>query len=208
MNSHDYQIDSTILKTNDATTLWKTESGIVEVGQNTLAVPITQDSKMKGFVLHGKCRFVLDTIVETDRGAVGKPVEKEINEPFVMLEDGEDTRQSFSNADTGDLKNMSYQDQKDFVTKAEELCEKFFGERKMRRHRHWHSDEHVGNGIVFAFPGKNNNLDLLVAKGSKIVYKAEDKTFLSNGRKVILKTPEETVIARHGRPIILKTRFC
>ena len=211
MNPHDYQLDGTVLKANDATTLWKTENGIVEISKNTLAVPIKQDDKTKGFVLHGKCRLVLDTIVETNRGAVGKPVEREITEPFLMFKDEEEAQQSFGTANDDDLKSMSYENQKGFITKAQGLYDEFLRGRSMHHHGHWHQDErwhhgHEGNGVIFVFPRKTERFDMLIANGSKLIYAAEDKTFISNGRKVILKTPEETVITRQGRSLVLKTR--
>jgi hypothetical protein len=46
--------------------------------------------------------------VETEKGAVGKPVEKEITEPFLMLGDTENMQQHLSAADTQDLETKGY----------------------------------------------------------------------------------------------------
>jgi hypothetical protein len=92
MMPQNFQLESTILKAKETLTLWQTENGIIEINTNTLAVPIKLDNQQKGYIFHGHGKLLLDTIVETNEGAIGKPVEKEINEPFLMLGETEKTQ--------------------------------------------------------------------------------------------------------------------
>ena len=66
-----YQLDKTALKANENMILWRTEKGTIEIGKNTLAIPIKLDDQRKGYIFHGQGKLLLDTIVETHEGAVG-----------------------------------------------------------------------------------------------------------------------------------------
>jgi hypothetical protein len=200
MTWQNYELENTILKATEALTLWKIEKGIVEIDKNTLAIPIRLDDERKGYVFHGHGKLILDTIVETEKGAVGKPVEKEINEPFLMLGKTEETEQRLSTADKEDLKMMSYESEQDFSAKAEALFDRFLGKRILHGH---HCCGHIG-GFVFAFPNKDGKLDVLIAEGSKLVYKAMDKVFVSNKSKIVLKTPNEVIISNDRRSLVFK----
>jgi len=108
MTWEDYELGSTISRTNEDITLWQTEKGIIEISKSTLAVPIKLDDQRKGYVFHGQGKLLLDAIVETEEGAVGKSVEKELNEPFLMLGDTEEIGQHLITASEEDLTKMSF----------------------------------------------------------------------------------------------------
>jgi len=200
MTWQNYQLDNTILKADEALTLWQIEKGIIEISKNTLAIPIKLDKQRKGYVFHGHSKLVLDTIVETQEGAIGKPVEKEINEPFLMIGDTEEIQQHLTIASKEDLTSMGYENEKGFITKAEDLRRKFLGKRRM--HAHQCRDEN--NGFIFAFPNETGKLDMLIAKGSKLVYKAIDRVFVSTKNKVVLKTPKEVILSSDQRSFVIK----
>ncbi|MDH7564329.1 MAG: hypothetical protein QHH24_05565 [Candidatus Bathyarchaeota archaeon] len=102
MSWHHIHLDKTVLKTKDAVFLWRTERGIVEVAKDTLAISVNSGDKRRGYVFHGQGKFLLDAIVETEEGAVGKSVEKTLKEPFLMLGNTEEIAQHFVNADEKD----------------------------------------------------------------------------------------------------------
>ena len=190
-----YQLDTTTLKTTETMTLWRTEKGTVEIGKNTLAIPIKLNDQRKGYIFHGHGKLLLDTIVETQEGAVGKPVESELNESFLMLGETEEIQQHLSTATKEDLTKMGYESEKGFIDKAKNLSDQFFG--KMRMHNH----QCCGNnyGVIFAFPNEAGKLDILIANGSKLVYKAMNQVFVSNDGKVVLKTPTEVIVSGDNR---------
>jgi len=195
-----YQLGSTVSKASEAVTLWQMEKGIVEISKNTLAIPIKLSDKERGYVFHGNGKLLLDTIVETEEGAIGKPVEKELSELFLMLGDTEETQKHLTTASGEDFAKMGYQNQQEFVVKAEDLCDQFLKKRGV--HNHQCFDEH--RGFIFAFQNENSKLDVLVAKGLKLVYKAMDMVFVSNENKVVLKSPSEVVCLSNGKSVIVK----
>jgi hypothetical protein len=200
-----YQLDNNALKTTETMTLWRTEKGTVEIGRNALAIPIKLDDQQKGFIFHGHGKLLLDTIVETREGAVGKPVESELNAPFLMLGDTEEIQQHLTAATKEDLTKMDYESEKGFLNKAEALFDQFFGRMGMHNH---HCCSH-NNGVIFAFPNEAGKLDVLIAKGSKLVYKAISQIFISNDRKVVLKTPTEMIVSGDNRKsLVLKKCIC
>jgi len=200
-----YQLDNTILKTIEPVTLWRTEKGTVEIGKNTLAIPIKLNDQQKGYIFHGHGKLLLDTIVETREGAVGKPIESELNELFLMLGKTEEIQQHLSVAVKEDLTKMGYESEQGFVDKAETLFDQFFGKTRMHNH------QCCGNshGVIFAFPNEADKLDVLVANGSKLVYKAMNQVFVSNNEKVVLKTPTEVIVSGDNRKsLVIKKCAC
>jgi len=195
----DYQLDNTVLRATEAVTLWQTERGIVEIGRDTLAIPIKVSDQRKGYIFHGNGKLLLDTIVETEEGAIGKPVEKEISEPFIMLGDTEETQQRLSIASKEDLTKMGYGNSQEFVAKAEDLFDKFF-----RGRVHSRQSFGEGRGLIFAFQNEASRLAILVAKGSKLVYKAIGIVFVSHENKVVLKSPGEVVCSNSGKLVIVR----
>lgn len=199
MTWQNYQLDNTISKATEDIMLWQTEKGIIKISKNTLAIPIKLGDQRKGYIFHGYGKLLLDTIVETEEGAIGKPVEKEINEPFLMLGDTEEIQQHLSTASREDFTKMGYENPQEFVSNAEDLCNRFFRERV---HSHQGFDE--GHGLIFAFQNEAGKLDILVAKGSKLVYKAMSMVFVSNENNVVLKSPREVVCSNNGKSVIIK----
>jgi len=185
-----YQLDDKIMKTNDPMRLWQSEKGLVEVDKGALVLGIRLDDELKGYVLHGHGRLILDTIVETKDGAIGKPIEKEITEPLLMLGATEETQRHLVTATDEDLAEKGYGNQKEFAANAEKLFERFLGKERI------HGGGYCGvpNGIVFAFAGKDHDLEILVADGAKIVYKAPDMVFVAERNRVLMKRPDHTIL--------------
>lgn len=195
-----YQLGNTVSKTSEAMTLWQTEKGVIETSKNTLVIPIKLDDKERGYIFHGNGKLLLDTIVETEEGAIGKPVEKELSEPFLMMGDTEEMQKHLTKTSEEDFAKMDYQNQQEFVDRAEDLCDQFFKKRGV--HNHQCLDEH--RGFIFAFQNEISKLDVLIAKGLKLVYKAMDMVFVSSENKVVLKGPSEVVCLSNGKSVIIK----
>ncbi|MEM0357865.1 MAG: hypothetical protein QXL77_05780 [Candidatus Bathyarchaeia archaeon] len=198
---HDYQLDNVVYKVRETTTLWKAERGMVEVNKDTLAVLIKMGSQDIGCLFHGKGKLILDTIIETNKGAIGRSVEKEIEKPFIMIGSVNSVRQNFVTADFQDLVMKGYKEGQEFIEKAESLCERFFGKGKSQ------ACGTFGRGFMFAFLDDDAKLEVLIAENSKIVYRARAMTFISNKNRIILKTLGKTVVANSGRAIVLLSNF-
>lgn len=199
MTRQNHQLDNTVSKINEALTLWQTEKCIIEISKNTLAVSIKLDDQERGYIFHGQGRLLLDTIVETEEGAIGKPIEKELNESFLMLGNIEEIQKQLNTATKEDLAKMGYEDQQEFVERAEDLFNQFFKKRSCH-HQNFDRD----HGSIFAFSNESSELDILVAKDTKLVYKAKDIVFVSNEDKVVLKSPGEVVCSNNGKSVIIK----
>jgi hypothetical protein len=196
---HDYQLGTAISETTEDIRLWESEKGIVEINKDTLAIPIELDDKERGYIFHGQGKLLLDTIVETEEGAVGDPVEKPLNKPFLMLGDPEETQQHLTEASEEDLTRMGYENKQAFIDAAEDLFNRFF--KNGRTHsRHRFSEDH---NVIFAFQNQDDKLEILVAKGPKFVYTAKGIVFVSNRHKVVLKRPEEVVCSGNGKSVII-----
>jgi hypothetical protein len=188
---HRYELGSSILKTNEPVTLWKSDRGSVCIEKDSLAVAIMREGRPEGYVFSGNGKMILDAIVETDQGAVGKPIEQQIQEPFLMIGKPENPEShSFSTVDA---------EQTDFMAKAQDVFDKFFGREHFDMgccYRH--------EGLVFAFSNDLGKFDLLIPNGSKIVYKANRTVFISDEDNSFLKNPEQTVVSNHGKCIVMK----
>lgn len=195
-----YQLDSTILKVTEVLTLWRIERGIIEIGENSLAISIKLDDQLKGYLFHGKGKLLLDTIVETEKGAIGRPIEKEISEPFLMLGEAEEIQRHLTTASKEELTEMGYENEQGFMAKAEDLFDQFFGKERIHKNQCCDND----HGFVFAFPNKAGKLDILIAKGSKLIYKAIDTVFMSNRDKVVLKTPNEVILSGNRKSFVIR----
>jgi len=169
---------------------------LVEISKDSLAVAIKLGNEKKGHVFHGNGKLLLDTIVETREGAVGKPIEKEIAQPFLMLGQVEE---HLSAASQEDFVKVGYANQQEFLTKTRVLFDGFF-ERRV----HSHQCCNVNHGLIFAFPSEKDKFDLLVTKDSSIVYKSKETVFVSNSDRTVLKSPKEVVCVTNGKAVIVK----
>ena len=201
MTLRGYRLDKVILKATEALKLLQSEKGIVEVDKDALAVPMKLGDQREGYVFHGHGKLILDTIVETREGAVGESVEKELNEPFLMLGDIRGLEEHLGETNKENLTTMGYENDQAFMNKAEDLMNRFLNKDKAFKFHCCYGDMH---GSVFAFPNETGDFDLLVTKGFNLVYKAMDKVFVSNRNKVVLKTPNETIVSSERKSVIIR----
>jgi hypothetical protein len=181
---HRYELGSAVLQTSAPLTLWRADRGLVEIEKATLAVAVTLNGRPEGYIFGGNGKMILDTIVETEEGAIGKPTEQKLTEPFLTLGIPDDIKSCLVPAVGDELK--------DFMKKAEDLHHQFFGERHHLDLGCYH-DRH--GSLIFAFRNDSGRFDLLIPRGSKIVYKAKSMMFISDEKRTIMKSPEHIVLA-------------
>jgi hypothetical protein len=201
MKLQNYRLDNTILRVTEALKLLQSERGIMEIDKDALAIPIKVDDRQEGYVFHGHGKLILDTIVETREGAVGESVEKKINEPFLMLGDTKDMEEHLSEANKENLAAMGYENEQAFMNKAEDLMNRFLNKGRVSKFHCCCGNVH---GWIFAFPNEAGKFDLLVAKDSNLVYEAMDKVFVSNRNRVVLKTPNETIVSSERKSVVIR----
>jgi len=199
MTWHDYRIDGTVSKATEDVTLWHMEKGLVEISKGTLATSITLDNRRRGYVFHGRGRLLLDAIVDTKEGAVGRSIEKQLIRPFLMLGDTQEIQTNLAEANEEDFEETGYENQEEFQAKAEELCDRFL-KKGSRDHKSSRGD----SAVIFAFQEEDTELNVLVAGGSKLVYTAKDLTFVSEGDRAVFRIPGEVVCSNNGKSVIVK----
>jgi hypothetical protein len=195
-----YELSDEFLETSQSLTLWKSEKSIVEVEDNTPVIQLILDEDVRGYIFGGKGRLVVDTIIETDRGAIGKPVERDITDPFLMMGNTSAIQESLRPLDKEKFTDLKVISKEKFREKAEELLDQFFADSSCRRKR---SSFKEVNGFVFAFPNEKNELDILLCKDYKLVFTSSDKVFVSKGKKEILTSHGEVVVSKPGRSIFV-----
>jgi hypothetical protein len=194
-----FEASGAVFKTKESVTLCKTDQGFVEVDKDTLAVLITRDEKREGYVFHGHGKLVLDAIVETESGAVGEPIEKELISPFLMLGDIEQIQQRMDEASGDDLMKKGYQNESEFVDKAKSYLEKSLTRGRIHRGMCCGHFE----GPMFMFPNEAGRSDVLILTGSNLIYKSRGMIFISRKGKSILKSPEHVVMSHNGKCIVI-----
>jgi hypothetical protein len=198
MKWEDYQLDSEVSKVSEDMVLWKNDKGIIEISGGSLAIRVIVDSHPCGYVFHGKGKLLIDTIVETNKGAVGKSVERVLDEPFLMLGSLDD--QKLEDVKSEDFSLLGYENKEQVSSKAEQLLAKFFEKSNHKHSRFLEGDR----GFIFAFLNDKGKLDILVSKDDKIVYTSTDKVFVSKGEKIVLTSRGKVIALKSGKSIIVE----
>ena len=197
MKYTNYELDNESLKIVEDATLLKNERCVVDALEGSLALPILIDEKVQGYVFHGTGKLLVDSIIETTKGAIGKPTVKDLKRPFMMLGGADEIKDNLASADTSDLQNIGYESVDAFIEHAEELC------GRLLKGKHCHVDFDGKDSRLFAFLNEEGKLDILVSKEDKLVYKSEKKVYLSKGSKSVLKRPKEIIVSKKGKRVVI-----
>jgi hypothetical protein len=187
--------------TNDATLL-QNEKCIITVTAGTLALPLLLDEATSGQFFVGKGQLTLDAIVETPRGAVGKPPVRNLNpdQPFLMLGETENLKEDLGPATNQDLASMGYKSAEEFLKTANEAFDQF-------AHRRHSRIDIEPNARIFAFANEHEKWDFLIAKDDKLVYTSKHIVYVSrnNGESVSLTRMQQgsIVVAKKGRTVVM-----
>jgi hypothetical protein len=150
-----------------------------------------------GYVFHGKGKLLIDSIIETCRGAVGKSTERDLNEPFLMLGGAKELSDSMSPANASDISRLGYESEQAFVERGDVVCKRFF--RKQSRHSRWNLN--TEDSRLFAFMHDENRHDLLISKKEKLLYVADGETYVFKGDKGVLTRHGEVVVSKKGQTV-------
>lgn len=200
MTLKNYELSNEFLETTQSLTLCKSEKSIVDVEDNTPVIQLILDGEVCGYVFGGKGRLVVDTIIETERGAIGESVERDITEPFLMMGGTPTIREGMRPLDKEKFTDLNTMTKEKFREKAEDLLDQFFAGSSCRRKR---SSFKKVNGFIFAFLNDEEELDILLCKDFKLVFKSSDKVFVSKGKKEILTSHGEVVVSKPGKSIFV-----
>jgi len=194
-----YELDNKIKETVRDIELWQSDKGQVTVNKGTLAVSLRIGGKRRGYIFHGQGKLILDTIIETKEGAVGKSVQEELSKPFLMIGQADETEECLANASDEEISRLGYESQEEFAERAGDLSHRFFGGRV-----HNNLDFDKSEGTIFAFQNKTLKLNILISEESELVYKTSNMVFVSNNQEVVLKSPDATVCSSNGKSVIIR----
>jgi hypothetical protein len=157
------------------------------------------DNATGGHLFFGKGQFTLDAIVETSRGAVGKPLIRDLTpkHPFLMLGETENLKENLAPATNQDLASMGYKSTDEFLKTANEAFDQF----ALRKHSHIDIES---NAHIFAFANEHERWDFLIAKDDKLVYTSKHKVYVSenNGESVSLGQGS-ILVAKKGKTVVI-----
>lgn len=179
---------------------------VIKAHKGTLAVPLLQNDKTVGYVFHGEGELLLDAIIETPEGAVGKPIEHKLENPFLMVcppEKAMKIKEKLGRAETEEVMQKGYREGREFAEVAEELCFRMFKNSRL-------DCSPNRQGYIFGFKKANSEkLDILVSKKDKLAYICGKNVFVfKKGKSVIIK-PGEVLIAKNEHPpISSKHKLC
>jgi hypothetical protein len=193
-----YEVEGTILRSNAELTLAKSDKVSLEIKKGALTLPVKVEDNREGYMFLGEGKLLIDAIVETERGAVGKPVERELRDLFLMLGNMEETSKHLEKADDDDLRRRDFTE-KTLLTKAQDMLAKFMGKEVTHRSEHLRQSE----GTIFAFPNKECNLDLLLLNGPRLIFTTKDMSFICDGDKSVLNTPRQVFLSAQGTSLAL-----
>ncbi len=199
MRLRDYRLDDKPLKLLEDLTLFKNERCIVNAFKGTLALPMKFNEETLGYIFHGKGKLLIDSIIETSRGAVGKPTERDLKEPFLMLGDAKEISNNIDFADASDLAKLGYESTQCFIERVDEASQRFLG-RKFRN-RCWNLN--IKNSCLFAFMDEKNGYDTLISKRDKLFYSSDEGMYVFKGNKGILKRHGEVIVSKMGKTVCI-----
>lgn len=178
-------------------TLLQNEKCIVKASTGTLTLPVLVDNEVRGHYFVGQGHFTLDAIVETPKGAVGKPVDKNLDAPFLMFGPITNIQENSVPATTEEISNMGYTGLEDFLARANDVLHRFIG----HSHGHWHFER---DSHLLAFGNADNRWDILISDENKLVYTSKDNVYISkDNSKSIAVQPESVVFKGNGKTVII-----
>jgi hypothetical protein len=193
-----YKLGDTPLKTVEDLTLLKTDKCVITASKDMLALSITFNEQVHGCFMHGSGRLIVDTIIETSKGAIGEPTEKNLKNPFIMIGGVEEIEDKMAEADLSSLASAGYENIKALKRKAEDLCEEL-----LERRVSWTRFE-TNLTRVFLFEVDGGNYDMLISKNTKkLVYVSASKVYVFSGNKILLSRPNEVLISKPGKSIVI-----
>lgn len=198
MRLRNYKLGSTPLKIIEDTTMLKTDKCVITAHKDMLALPLTFNEKIRGLFMCGKGRLVIDTIIETSKGAIGKPTEKELVKPFIMIGGTAEVEEKMSEADSSSLSVMGYESLEAFRRQAEEICERIL-DGKVNR-----TNINGTQTCMFFFLIDENSYDTLISKNArKLVYLSNGKVYVFGDDKSLMTGPNEILLSKRGKTVII-----
>jgi len=143
----------------------------LKVQEGSKALRIFYEDEQVGCAFKGWIEYAVDTLVETPKGVIGRPVKRS----------GEDTVIVFIEP-LPKLRLREIETDRDFIEEVLNICKELFKERKIGLEDICYKIEHF-----IAIFSRGERYEMIVAKGDKLVYTSSDLTYvISPPNRVIL----------------------
>ncbi len=195
-----YRLGDKPLKTVEDITLLQNDRCIVTALKDTLALPIIINGETEGYVFHRAGKLLLDSVIETSKGVIGKPIDRDLKELFLMIGGTKEIKESLDHADSLDLSKLGYESPEAFSKSAKKFC------RSLLKRKFGRIDLDKKEARVLAFQNIDAKPDILVSKGDKLAYTSRKNVYVFKGDKGVLKRPREVVVSKKGKTIVVNDR--
>jgi len=184
--------------TQDATLL-QNQKCIVKAYASTLTLPILIDNTPSGHLFIGKGEFTIDAIIETTRGAIGKPITRTLSpdKPFLMISEAHSLNKILTPASTQDYSDIGYKNKEELLKTANSTFDHF-------AHRRHGQHDIKPDAHIFAFATEHDKWDILVAKKDKLVYTSKHRVYVSRDNSESVSVgPSEILVAKKGKAVVI-----
>ncbi len=195
----DVKLGSELQKLAKDVTLFRNGKCVISALAGALCLPILTDGTTCGEFFVGKGDFTLDAIVETSRGAVGRPIMRSLTPslPFLKIGDIESLKEDLVAVTAQDLADMGYKSEEEFLKTANEAFDRF----THRGHNHMDIERDTQ---VFAFATESGKWDFLIAKDDKLVYASKQSVYISkDDGESVCTGAGGLFVAKKGKTVVI-----
>ncbi|MFX0096785.1 MAG: hypothetical protein ACFE7E_03410 [Candidatus Hodarchaeota archaeon] len=170
----------------------QSEKALVNVKSGTLYFPVLQDRTVVGGVFLGSGHFIVDAIIETRQGAIGKSEDHNWDGNLLILDQGgiwsAPGTEPFSDKD---LNIHNLESAKEAKERAQQILDRLLFEG-----RSWSSDflDSRKGGWTVNIIDKDNKETRLVAKRDKFVMTHEGTVLVIKGNKLVRTGHKKTIV--------------
>lgn len=184
-------------KTNRDLTLLQNEKCLITAQQGTLTIPIINKGNTQGHLLTGKAQLTLDAIIDTPKGAIGKSLASDLNQPFLVFSTDNKISENLAPATDQDITNAGYQNLEDLLVKANDIFSQF----TINSRKHPRLEE---NTEMFAFFTEDKTWDILIAKEDKLIFTSKSKVYIFRDTAEDTESrPQRLLLAEDGKTVII-----
>lgn len=184
-------------KLNRDLTLLQNEKCTITAQEGTLTLQILMEGNTRGYLLAGRAQFTLDAIIDTPRGATGKSIHTDLNQPFLVFSPADAISQNSTPATAQDISNTGFDSLEDFLVRANDVFSQF----TINSHKNPELEE---NTQMFAIPASDKTWNILIAKENKLIFTSKNKIYIF--RDVSENSefhPQITRFAEDGKMLII-----
>ena len=178
-------------------TLLQNEKCLITAQEGTLTLPILIEGNTQGHLLTGKGQLTLDAIVDTPKGAIGKSLFTDLNQPFLMFNTDNDVSGNSTPGNDQDITNMGYENLEDLLVKANDVFSQF----TTNSHKHPKLEEDTQ---MFAFFTTDKTWDILIAKEDKLIFTSRSKVYIFKDEAEDTEFhPQRLMLTEDGKTVII-----